>query len=419
MTGEREPQSVGCPNAPASDEGLERLAEFALAIGVNLQHGQELVVTAPVEAAPLVRHLTRCAYRRDASLVTCLYEDPDMLRARLRHAADATLDRAPTWLYDAVARALERGAARLSVLGPRPDLLADIPLERIVRIHASLHSAAASEQALVSAGRINATAVPFATDAWATRVFPDLAPGQAKRRLWEAILTALRADAADPLRAATVHIAALHARSRALQARRLSALRFHDGGKTDLTIGLLEGHVWAGGTRAAANGVVHVPALPAEEVYTAVSSDSANGRLFLSRPLLLVGTRVEDVHITFSNGAVTSVRARKGQRALERLLSLDGGASRLAEVGLVAASSPLGAIGNFHSPALDRHAASRIAFGQPDLRCLPGGSPRPPAANRSSIHIDCVLGTRTMHVDGIDATGRIEPLMRSGEFVIR
>jgi aminopeptidase len=390
---------------------------------VNLQHGQELIVTAPIEASAFVHHITKIAYQQGAKLVTCLYEDPAMIFDRFACADDDTLDYAPEWIYRGMAGAFANGAARLYVVGPYPDLLSGVSADKIVRVHTSMAAASDAETRFTTGSRINWCTVPFATESWATYVFPDLPADEASQQLWNNIFEATRVNCPDPVSAWAEHGQLLDSRRDILQSKNFSALHFYDG-RTDLRVGLADGHRWAGGTVVAANGVKGICNIPTEEIFTCPHKERTNGRVFFSKPLALAGTLVDKLCVEFRDGTVASVKAGKGQEVFEKLISCDAGARRLGEVGLVANSSPISSSGIlFYNALFDENAASHLAFGQSYAVCLAAdsrsmNSPEEAGANQSSIHIDCMLGNASMSVDGISAAGSAEPVMRGGEFVI-
>jgi aminopeptidase len=400
---------------------LAKLAEVAVHVGVNLAHGQELIVTAPLEAHALVRSIAKCAYGRGAKLVTCLYDDPQMLRDRLNDASDDALGYAAGWLSHGVVEALEKGAARLFVVAPYPDLLAGVPAERTLRVHSALGQAMAAEMAFTSESRVNWSTAPFVTSSWARTVFPGIPDDEAARRLWEAVLDATRVLSPDPVAAWKAHDEVLRARRDLLQGKRYAALHFYDG-QTDLTVGLADGHRWVGGSVTGTNGIPCMCNLPTEEVFTSPHRLRTKGHVALSRPLALAGTVVEGGYVSFREGAVTTIRARTGQDMLEKLLASDEGACRLGEVGLVPNGSPIAHSGVlFYCALFDENAASHIAFGQSYAACLSPDGERAPAArgaNQSAIHVDCMIGSPSMNVDGVTQAGHAEPVMRAGEFVL-
>ncbi len=401
------------------DAKLEALASLCVTVGVNLQRGQELVVSAPIEAQPLVRHVAATAYRAGARLVTCLYEDPHLVRAHLDHGDDQALDCAAAWMSEAVARALEAGAGRLFIYGPYPDLLTGADPQRIARMHAALAASMKAEAAMTAGLRVNWCAIPFVTESWARMVRPGVPPDAAVALLWDDLFDVLRIGEADPIERWQAHLRTLAARRDALEARRIDALHFYDG-QTDIRIGLARGHRWIGGASIAANGVQAVCNMPAEEIFTCPHRERAEGRLVASRPLALGGVRVEGLVLTFRGGRIIDTHATRGKEMLDALLASDEGARRLGEVGLVPESSRVAAKRVlYYNTLLDENAASHVAFGQSYAACLSDDlAPEATGANRSSLHVDCMLGSATMNVDAILPGGEVEPLMRRGEFTL-
>jgi aminopeptidase len=401
------------------DARLDALAALCVQVGVNLQPNQELIVSAPIEAQPLVHRVTTAAYQSGARLVTCLYDDPPTIRARFDHAAEETLDHAAGWMSAGVARALDAGAARLFIHGPYPDLLAGIAPERVARMHAALAAATKAEATYTADLRVNWCAIPYVTASWACMVYPEAGPETAMRRLWDDVFNVLRIGSADPVAQWRSHIAALDARRAALQSRQFTALRFF-GGETDVVVGLVRGHRWIGGSALAANGVSAVCNMPTEEIFTCPHRDRVDGHIAVSRPLALGGAIVEDLHLTFRNGQVVETRATRGKEMVDVLLASDAGASRLGEVGLVPNSSRIASKNVlFYNTLLDENAASHVAFGQSYAACVgEDASSESTGANTSSLHIDCMLGHAQMNVDGILPGGETLPVMRAGEFTL-
>jgi len=401
------------------DDLQARFAALCVTAGLDLREGQELIVSAPIEAQPFVGHVAAAAYRAGAPLVTCLYEDPALIRARFDHGADAALDRAAGWLSEGVVKAYEGGAARLFVYGPYPDLLTGVAPERIGRMHAAMAAASAAEGAFTADLRVNWCAVPFVTQSWARMVYPALPIAEATDRLWNDVFDVVRVKSADPVAAWRDHLAVLETRCQRLQALDLSALHFVGGG-TDLRVGLAEGHQWVGGRSRAANGAFPVCNFPTEEVFTCPHRDRVEGRLAASRPIALGGIVIDGLVVTFRNGVAEHIEARDGREMLEGLLSGDPGARRLGEVGLVPCRSPVARKHVlFFSTLLDENAANHIAFGQSYSACVEAGRDRDAAgANTSALHIDCMIGHDAMDVDGVLKSGERRAIMRAGDFVL-
>ncbi len=238
------------PDAAASRHAarLDRLAELAVRVGVRIAPGQQLVLTAPLDAAPLVRRITAHAYRAGCSLVTTLFADEEGRRLRFEHAREDSFDTAAGWLSEGMAQAFREGAARMAVTGDDPALLAAMDPARVARANRAASRAYRPVLELITGFATNWSIVSYATPSWARTVFPGLPQDQAEAQLWEAVFAASRVDAPDPVAAWETHNAGLHARTARLDGARLAALHFRGPG-TDLRVGLSDGHRWLGGPR--------------------------------------------------------------------------------------------------------------------------------------------------------------------------
>jgi aminopeptidase len=407
------------------DQKLDRLAEVAIRIGLNLREGQELVLTAPTDALPLVRRITEHAYKAGAKLVTVFYSDDATTIARFQHAPDASFDYAPQWLQDAIATAFRSGAARMAITGANPALLAQQDPSKVSRANIAASKASKPAMELITRHEINWTIVAAATPSWAALVFPNDPPELALGRLWDAIFATSRITSADPVAQWQEHGANLKKRVDSLNNKRFHSLRFYTpDGTTDLTVGLADQHLWAGGGTTAGNGVYCQPNIPTEECFTTPHKDRVNGVVTASKPLSHQGTLIESIRCTFKDGKIVEATATKGQEAINKLISTDDGARRLGEVALVPHNSPIAQSGIlFWNTLFDENAASHIALGQAYSTCLIGGEKMSNeelaklGANESLIHVDWMIGGPTMNVDGLAADGSAEPLMRAGDWV--
>ena len=407
------------------EEKLDQLAEVAVKIGLGLRAGQELIMSAPIEALPLVRRITEHAYKAGALLVTTLYSDDPSVLARYEYAQDASFDFAPVWLQDGVAAGFKSGAARLAIAGANPALLSKQDPAKVSRANVAMSKASKPAMELITRHEINWTIVACATPEWAKLVFPGEPENVAMAKLWEAIFVASRVAVDDPVAEWKEHGARLKKRVERLNAKRFSALHFKSqDGTTDLTVGLADDHLWAGGGTTAGNGVYCQPNIPTEECFTTPHKDRVNGKVRASKPLSHQGTLIENISVRFEDGKIVEATATAGEDALNRLISADDGARRLGEVALVPHGSPIAQSGIlFWSTLFDENAASHIALGQAYSTCLIGGEKMSTeelakrGANSSLIHVDWMIGSGAMDVDGIATNGTAEPLMRKGEWV--
>jgi aminopeptidase len=402
---------------------LDRLAAVAIEVGLGLARGQELLITASLDALPLVRRITEHAYQTGASLVTTFYTDDESTLARFRYAPDASFDTAATWLQDGVAQAFRNNAARMAIAGANPVLLAKEDPEKVGRANRAFSKASRPAMELITRHAINWTIVAAATPAWAASVFPDETKKVAMAKLWDAIFAASRVDAPDPVAAWRAHDDGLRQRAALLNDRRYSTLHFRGPG-TDLRVGLADDHVWMGGGTTAGNGLTCIPNIPTEEVFTTPHCKRVEGTVTSTKPLSYQGTLIADIQVRFEGGRVVESHASQGEAVLRKMLETDEGASQLGEVALVPHSSPIAASGLLFSNTLfDENAASHIALGQAYSTCIRSGDTMNPAAlaekgaNDSLIHVDWMIGSGEIDLDGITAAGPTEPLMRKGEWV--
>ncbi|MCC7345906.1 MAG: aminopeptidase [Variibacter sp.] len=412
------------PNDTTFDTRLDKLAALAVRVGLNLRAGQEVVMTAPLDAMPLVRRIAEHAYKAGATLVTPLISDDAVSLARYRHAhPDAAFDVAPGWLFEAMANAFKGGAARLAVVGEDPTLLSAEDPEKVARANKARSKAYRPALELITGFAINWNLVPASTPGWARQVFPGEPEDRAVAKLWDAIFAACRVDAADPVAEWARHNATLHARGAFLNERNYAALHFRGPG-TDLRVGLSDGHLWCGGSEPAKNGITCNPNIPTEEVFTTPHALRVEGVVRSTKPLAYQGTLIEDIAVRFEGGRIVEANATRGAEVLRKVIATDEGAARLGEVALVPHSSPISKSGLlFRNTLFDENAASHIALGQAYTTCLRDSAGVPMAelakrgANASLIHIDWMIGSGAVDVDGVTQDGTVEPLMRKGEFV--
>jgi aminopeptidase len=405
------------------EKNLERLAEVAVHAGLGLASGQELVMTATLDALPLARLITKHAYKAGARLVTTLFTDEESSLLRYRHGSNASFDSAASWLYEGMAQAFRSGAARLAITGNDPSLLSKEDPEKVSRANRAMSKAYRPALELITRHEINWTIVACATPAWAKAMFPDLPADEALARLWNAIFAASRADQADPVKAWKEHDANLHARSKWLNEKRYSALHFRGPG-TDLRVGLADDHLWLGGGTTAGNGRYCIANMPTEEVFTTPHKDRVEGKVTSTKPLSHQGTMIEGISVRFEGGKIVEAHASRGEQVLQRMIETDDGARRLGEVSLVPHSSPIASSGLlFLNTLFDENAACHMALGQAYSTCLKNGDNLTPeqlaarGANDSLIHVDWMIGSNLIDVDGINAAGKAEPVMRAGEWV--
>src|SRR5579875_1062633 len=401
---------------------LDKLAEVAVRVGLGLGAGQEMVMTATLEHVPLARRIIEHAYRAGASVVAPVSSEEQAALLRFRHAQEHSFDAAPGWLYEGMAQAYRGGAARLAIAGGDPALLAKEDPDRVSRVNRATSKAYRPALEMITRQEINWTIVSGATEAWAAAVFPELPREEALERMWNVIFAATRIDRADPVAAWKEHDANLHARADRLNEKRYAALHFRGPG-TDLRVGLADGHLWDGGGSMARNGRYCIPNMPTEEVFTTPHKERVEGRVTSTKPLSYQGTMIEGIAVRFEAGRIVEAHAARGEAVLQKMIDTDEGARRLGEVSLVPHSSPIAASGLLLLNTLfDENAACHIALGQAYTMCMKDGEKlnkeelAARGANESLIHVDWMIGSNRIDVDGVGANGEVEPLLRAGEW---
>jgi aminopeptidase len=408
---------------------LRVYAELAVRVGLNLQPHQRLLIIGPLasggaslEAAPLIRQIAASAYQAGARLVETLWGDEALQVARFKHAPRDSFAEFSTWLPNALTEHAEAGHALLSVYANDPDLLKDQTPDVVGTVQKAIARDMRPFRELIARNQTNWTVIAAPSAGWAAKVFPQATEAKQMSQLWDAIASLCRLDAHDPLAAWETHLKALDARSEYLNLRRYDALKYTGPG-TDLTIGLPAGHVWVSGRSSSRAGIAFTANLPTEEVFTIPHKDRVDGTVTSSKPLSYGGTTIDGFSLRFSAGRVVKLTATHGEAMLRQLVETDSGAGRLGEVALVPCSSPISQSGLlFYNTLFDENAASHAALGTAYKFTLSGGEAMNDEAferaggNRSAVHVDFMIGSNQLDVDGILQDGSKEALMRGGEW---
>lgn len=406
---------------------LENLATLAVRVGNNLQPHQRLFIRSPLEAAPLVRLITRVAYQAGASLVDVVWVDDLCTLERLLHSHEDDLTEVSEMRFLAMEAAAERGDAYLSILANDPAAYQDAAPTRIAKMTRAMGIRGKKVSELFGSGQVNWSIVSYAVPSWSKRVFPDLPEATGLAKLWEAIFMASRADQTDPVGAWKNHLTDLEARRDYLNKQHLRRLEFRSFG-TDLSIELPELHRWEGGSGRSSNPkhpmpIAYVPNIPTEEIFTVPHRLGVNGTVRASKPLSFNGQIIEGITMTFKDGKAIVAGAATNETVLHQLLETDEGAARLGEVALVAESSPVARSGLlFQETLFDENAACHIAQGRAYAFTLENGTTMSKeellshGANDSQVHVDWMIGSKDMSVYGIRADGSKLDLLNAGEW---
>lgn len=412
---------------------LEKYAELIVKVGLNLQPGQRLLIGAPtlsndgtpLEFAPLVRLITKEAYQIGARLVDVMWGDDQLRLIRFQYAPRDSFEEFPKWRIDAEVELAEAGDADLVITSSNPDLLSNQDPQLIMKFHQTYFKHTKTVSNLIAKNAMNWLGVPAATDEWADKVFPELPQDRRKAKLWDTLFTICRVKEKDPISAWKDHTMQVDKRKNYLNRKRYAKLKLIAPG-TDLTIDLPKSHIWEGVQATTTNGIKFSPNIPTEEVFTMPHKDKTEGIVSSAKPLYYGGVLIKDFSLKFYEGRITEVKAKKGEDFLLNTIETDEGAHYLGEVALVPNSSPISQTGLlFYNILLDENAASHIALGQAYKSSVEDGEIMSDdefsavGGNNSKIHLDFMIGSGEMNVDGITEDGVTESIMSKGEWAFK
>ena len=394
---------------------LEKLADLVVGFGANVQPGQLVGVTSFVGREETTRAVARAAYRRGARYVDVVTFDDRLKRERLLHAPLDSLEYVPPWLPERLRWLSDERAARISFSGPQdPHALDDVPAERAGR---DLLPWLAEVGEVVNAQTTNWSAIAVPTGPWAELVHPGLDPAEALVRLSEQVAHVCRLDEDDPVAAWRERMDALTGAAARLNERRFDAIRLHGPG-TDLTVGLLPSSTWGAARFQTVDGLVHHPNLPSEEVFTTPDPQRADGVVTMTMPKELYGQLIDGIRIEFEGGRAVRIDAERNAEALRAAAAKDDGGSRLGELALVDGHGRIGRLGTvFYDTLLDENAASHLALGSGLSMGLADEEDRA-RMNGSAIHVDLMVGSPQLDVDGVTAAGEHVPVLRGGDWQV-
>ncbi|AZU60876.1 aminopeptidase [Neobacillus mesonae] len=403
-------------------KNLEKYAELAVKVGVNVQEGQILAINASIDAADFVRLAVKKAYEAGALNVIVNWNDDIVSKTKYDLAPDEAFDEYPEWRAKEQEDLVKKGAAFMSVVSSSPDLLKGVKPERIANFNKAAGKALSKFRQAIQSDKISWTVVAAASPAWAAKVFPDAPNGQQVSLLWEAIFKAVRVDSENPVAAWKEHDETLHEKVNYLNEKRYAKLHYKAPG-TDLTIELPKNHLWVGAGSTNENGAPFMANMPTEEVFTVPLKTGVNGTVASTKPLSYGGNIIDRFSITFDNGKIVDVKAEEGEEVLKHLVETDEGSHYLGEVALVPYDSPISQSNIlFYNTLFDENASNHLAIGSAYAFCIEGGKKmsseelKENGLNESITHVDFMIGSAEMDIDGISADGKSEPIFRNGNW---
>lgn len=406
----------------ALDERLERYAELLVAKGCALREGQELFVRSPLEVAAFTRKVVACAYAHGAKLVTVQWGDQQTDRLAYDNAPQEVFDTMPEWAALRNNSMARNGAAVLTILSDDPQIMKGVDQRKVMARIVAGHAQCKEFYDALDRGRCVWCIAGAASPAWARQVFPQLGEQEALEALWEAILDTSRVTD-DPAAAWDEHRASFDARKAWLDKQGFSALHYTAPNGTDLTVGLIEGSHWEGGGQEGADGTYFFPNIPTEEIFTSPHRLRTSGTVHSALPLIYNGSPVEDFWIRFEEGRAVDWDARVGKEVLSGIIETDDNSRYLGECALVPFDSPIRNTGILFLETLyDENASCHLALGKGFPEVLEGGYDMgddellEAGLNDSAAHVDFMIGTGDLSIDGIRPDGVSVPVFRNGNW---
>lgn len=403
---------------------LEKYAELVLVKGINVQKDQAVVVSAPVEGAIFTRMLAKKAYELGAKNVHINWGDDELTKLKYMHASDEVMENYPAWQVQMMESFAEDGAAFVSIHATDPDLLQEVDSERVAKASKAAGAALKTFREYTMNDKVTWTVISIPTEAWAQKIFPDKSSEAAIQALWDEILKMVRVDAEDPISTWDRHNEVLEKAYQILNEKQYEALILTAPG-TNLEVGLPKHHIWQGGAAISEKGIPFNPNLPTEEVFTAPHKYRVNGTVASTKPLNYGGNLIDEFQLTFKEGKVVEYEAKQGEEVLTHLFETDEGAKRIGEIALVPDESPISQSGLiFYNTLFDENASCHIALGKAYPTNVKDGAKMDEASldengiNDSMIHVDFMIGSKEMDIDGVLADGRTEPIFRNGTWAM-
>ncbi|EYE87737.1 peptidase M29 [Fervidicella metallireducens AeB] len=407
------------------DELLKRYARLAVKTGINIQKGQKLVISSPIECASFARMIAETAFDEGAGDVIISWGDELFSKIRFMKAPDEAFLEMPEWQKLFFNSYAKEGAAFLSISASDPGLMREVNPERIAKSQKVRQLALKEYYERLMSNKNAWSIISIPTAGWATKVFPGLSEDEAVEKLWEAIFKIVRVDQEDPVSAWNEHKENLKKNMNFLNSHNFRYLHFKNSLGTDLRIELPENHLWVGGAEETAAGYDFIANMPTEEVFTMPLKTGVNGKVVSSLPLNYGGNLIENFSLTFKNGRIVDFSAEKGYDTLKHLIETDEGSHYLGEVALVPYDSPISNSGIiFFNTLYDENASCHLAIGRAYSLCLKNGENmsseelEKAGANQSLAHVDFMIGTSDLDVTGTTYDSLEIPVFKNGNWAV-
>lgn len=402
---------------------LEKYAKLIVQSGLNIQKGQEVVILTAIEASELTQYVTKEAYEVGAKEVIVQYHDAKVDRMRYEYGETDIFEKVPSWIPDFYNEYARNGAAFLSILSDDPEAMKGVDPKKMTSWRKLVNEACQEYRDSLNKG-INAWCIVGASSVkWANKVFPDMSDEEAEEALWNAIFKTVKVDKEDPIQAWQEHRRSFESRVKYLNELQLQSLTYTNGLQTNLTIGLPDEYVFAGGGSYLTNGVYTFPNMPTEEIFTSPNYKEANGIVYSAMPLNYNGSIIDEFYLEFKDGRVVDFDAKVGKDVLKEIIETDEGSHYLGEVALVPFDSPISNMNLlFYNTLYDENAVCHLALGLGFGECIKDGLTlskeelKEKGVNDSLTHVDFMIGTKDLKITGLTKDGKTVDIFVNGNF---
>ncbi|MDT3994513.1 aminopeptidase [Mammaliicoccus fleurettii] len=404
------------------EKQLQKYAELLVKVGLNVQEKEPVYIQASIDASEFVHLVVEEAYKVGASDVKVKYKDDRISQLKYQYESEEFFEDVKQYDIDEKMDYLNRKAAFLSIISSSPDSLKEADPKKISKAMAANGKAFKDYMVAVQSDHMSWCVASYPSVGWAKMMFPELDDQEAVNKLLETILKTVRVDQEDPVKAWEEHDRLLHEKANYLNQKKYKSLHYKSEG-TDLTIDLPTGQYWSGASSINSKGNSFVANMPTEEVFTAPHKNGVNGTVSNTLPLSYSGNIIDDFTLTFKNGEVVDYKAGVGEEILKSILETDEGAKRLGEVALVPVDSPISNMNTlFYNTLFDENASCHIALGSAYAFCIEGGKEMSAkelaenGLNDSTTHVDFMIGSKSLSIDGVLENGVKEPVFRDGNW---
>ncbi len=405
------------------EKKLNEYARLAVHNGVNVAENQYVVISCPINAAAFGKMVMKEAYAAGALEVIINYSDAESSKIVYENSPMSVFESIPDWKAEQRNYYARKGAAMIHIISEDPEAFAGVDPQKLLASTRAAHKAYEEYYKCVDKGDVRWTIVAYPCTKWAKKIFPDCTDSQAVEKLWNAIFKTVRIGRGDTVKKWQSHDRVLKRRGNKLNKYKFDALHFTNSLGTDLTVGMVKGHIWLGGTSKSNDGRAYFANMPTEEIFSMPDAFNVNGVVYSSLPLSYQGRLIDKFKLIFKDGAVVDFDAEVGKDALAGLLDTDEGSRRLGEVALIPYDSPISNLGIlFYNTLFDENASCHLALGDSYPETIKNGINMDrkellkKGGNESANHVDFMFGTADMSVDGIK-NGEKTPIFRNGNFV--